>query len=101
MSDSDSELNRLYRAIGDTTRRRIIDELGLRDGQSLFEIYARVVTEHGIGHSRQAFSRHLSVLEEVGIIEVEWRGTTKLHSLNTETLIRLNQSWLSKFEEET
>lgn len=100
MPDLDGELNRLYRAIGDTTRRRIIDELLRRDGQSLFEIYARVVTEHGIGHSRQAFSRHLSVLEEVGIIEVEWRGTTKLHSLNTEPLIRLNESWLSKFEEE-
>ena len=100
MSVADDELNRLHRAVGDTTRRRIIDELRRRSGQSLFEIYARVMSQHGIGHSRQAFSRHLSVLEEVGIIEVEWRGTTKLHSLNTKPLIRLHKSWLSKFEEE-
>lgn len=95
----DHDMNRLYRAIGDTTRRRIIDELAKRDRQSLFEICARVMTKHGIGHSRQAFSRHLSVLEEVGIIEVEWQGTTKLHSLNTAPLVRLTGGWLSKFEE--
>ena len=93
-------MNRLYRAIADTTRRRIIDELAKRDRQSLFEICARVMTKHGIGHSRQAFSRHLAVLEEVGIIEVEWQGTTKLHSLNTAPLTRLTGGWLSKFEDQ-
>lgn len=95
----DHDMNRLYRAIGDTTRRRIIDELAKRDRQSLFEICARVMTRHGIGHSRQAFSRHLSVLEDVGLIEVEWQGTTKLHSLNTAPLSRLAGGWLSKFEQ--
>ncbi len=92
-------MNRVCRAIAEPTRRRIIDELALRDRQSLFEIYARVVSEHGIGHSRQAFSRHLSVLEDVGIIEMAWQGTTKLHSLNTAPLARLLDGWLSRFEE--
>jgi DNA-binding transcriptional ArsR family regulator len=99
MSLSDGDTNSICRAIADTTRRRIIDELALRNRQSLFEIYARVVSQHGIGHSRQAFSRHLSVLEAVGIIEVEWQGTTKLHSLNTAPLARLLGGWLSRFEE--
>ncbi len=92
-------MNRVCRAIAEPTRRRIIDELALRDRQSLFEIYARVVSEHGIGHSRQAFSRHLSVLKDVGIIEMAWQGTTKLHSLNTAPLARLLDGWLSRFEE--
>jgi DNA-binding transcriptional ArsR family regulator len=99
MSFNEDDMNRVCRAIADTTRRRIIDELALRNRQSLFEIYTRVVSEHGIGHSRQAFSRHLSVLEDVGIIEVEWQGTTKLHSLNTAPLARLLDGWLSRFEE--
>ncbi len=99
MADSDDDLNRIFRAISDTTRRRIIDKLALRDRQSLFELYTRVVTEHGIGHSRQAFSRHLSVLETVGIVEVEWHGTTKLHSLNTAPLSRLLGGWIARFEE--
>ena len=100
VNDSDDQLNRLYRAIADTTRRRIIDELGLRERQSLFEIYARVLSEHGINHSRQAFSRHLSTLEEVGIIEVEWEGNTKLHSLNKTPLSNSLSGWIAKFEED-
>ena len=96
---SEDGLNRLYRALGDTTRRRIVDELALRERQSLFEIYTRVVSRHGIGQSRQAFSRHLGVLEDVGIIRVEWRGNTKLHSLDTAPLHQLARGWLSKFEE--
>ncbi len=97
---SEEEMNRVYRALADTTRRRIIDELALRDRQSLFEIYARVMSEHGIDHSRQGFSRHLAALEEVGIIEVEWQGTTKLHSLNTAPLAELTDGWLAKFQEQ-
>lgn len=71
----------------------------MRNRQSLFEIYARVVSDHGVGLTRQAFSRHLSVLEDVGIIEVAWQGTTKLHSLNTASLAKLLDGWLSRFEE--
>ena len=96
---TDDELSRTFRAIGDTTRRRIIDELALGRRQSLFEVYARVVSEHGIGHSRQAFSRHLSVLENVGIIEVEWQGTTKLHSLNAAPIAQLLSGWLDRYRE--
>jgi DNA-binding transcriptional ArsR family regulator len=99
MADSDDETNRLFRALADTTRRRIIDEMLLRDRQSLFEIYTRVVMTHGIGQSRQAFSRHLSVLEEVGILKTEWQATTKFHLINREPLIRLHGAWLSKFGE--
>lgn len=99
MPSGEEDANRAYRAIADTTRRRIIDELARRNRQSLFEIYTRVILKHGLGQSRQAFSRHLSVLEEVGIIEVEWQGTTKLHSLNTTPLHRLLAGWLSRFKE--
>lgn len=97
MPDSDDEANRLFRALGDTTRRLIIDELLVRDRQSLFEIYTRVVTGHGIGQSRQAFSRHLSVLEDVGIIKTEWQGTTKLHSVNVKPINQLRDAWMSRF----
>ena len=93
--ENDEQLNRLFRALGDTTRRRIIDELSRRDRQSLFEVYTRVVTRHGIGQTRQAFSRHLTTLEEVGIIEVEWEGTTKLHTLNTGPIASLQRGWIA------
>ena len=99
MSFTEDEMDRVCRAIADPTRRRIIEELAARDRQSLFEICARLMSGHGIGLSRQGFSRHLSVLEEAGIVEVAWQGTTKLHSLNTAPLARLSAGWLSRFRE--
>jgi DNA-binding transcriptional ArsR family regulator len=97
VNDAEEEASRLFRALADTTRRRIIDELMKRDRQSLFEVYTRVVMAQGLGQSRQAFSRHLSVLEEVGIIRTEWQGTTKLHSVDTGPIARLRGAWLSRF----
>lgn len=99
MTDVDEELNQVFRALGDTTRRRIIDELAARDRQSLFEICARLTAGHGIALTRQAFSRHLTALEAAGIIAVEWQGKTKLHSLNRESLARLNGGWISTYKE--
>jgi DNA-binding transcriptional ArsR family regulator len=97
VADSEVETSRILRALTDVTRRRIIDELMVRDRQSLFELYTRVVSRHGIGQTRQAFSRHLLVLEEVGIVRTEWQGTTKLHSIDTGPLTRLRGGWLTKF----
>ena len=59
------------------------------------------MTERGKRERRSPhLSRHLSELEDLRIIEVEWQGTTKLHSLNTAPLTRLTGGWLSKFEDQ-
>jgi len=99
MTTNDENLNRLFKALGDTTRRIIITELGKRDRQSLFELFSRVVTNHGIGQTRQGFSRHLITLEEAGLIDIDWQGTTKLHRLNTKPIAELKLGWLKSFEE--
>lgn len=100
MTTDDESINRLFRALGDTTRRNIITELGKRDRQSLFELYTRVVSNHGIGQTRQGFSRHLTTLQEAGLIEIEWQGTTKLHSLNANPILQLKSGWLKSLEED-
>lgn len=38
-----------------------IDELAERDGQTLFEICARLTTRHGLGSSRQAISQRIDL----------------------------------------
>ncbi|MEX2962545.1 ArsR/SmtB family transcription factor [Microbulbifer sp. TYP-18] len=96
-SSEERDLSGLFKALGDITRRRIIDELMIRDKQSLFEICSRVSTVHGISSSRQALSRHLAVLESAGIITTEWKGTTKLHTLDKTRLSNLASGWLSTF----
>jgi len=82
-----------FRALADPTRRLILDELAERDGQTLFEICARLATKHGVASSRQAISQHLDVLEAAGLIDT-WRvGRTKLHALNAAPLETMLDRW--------
>ncbi|MFF3934877.1 ArsR/SmtB family transcription factor [Streptomyces phaeofaciens] len=84
----------VFKALADPTRRRILDELTERDGQTLFEICARLVTKHGLGLSRQAISQHLAVLESAGLVRSRRQGRYKFHDLNTEPLERIAHRWL-------
>ncbi|MER6999439.1 metalloregulator ArsR/SmtB family transcription factor [Streptomyces sp. NPDC000410] len=84
----------VFKALADPTRRRILDELVERDGQTLFEICTRLVTKHGLGLSRQAISQHLAVLESAGLVLTRRQGRYKFHDLNTEPLERIVTRWL-------
>jgi DNA-binding transcriptional ArsR family regulator len=84
----------VFKALADPTRRRILDELVERNGQTLFEICARLVTKHGLGLSRQAISQHLAVLESAGLVLSRREGRYKFHDLNTEPLDQIVTRWL-------
>ncbi|MET7860105.1 metalloregulator ArsR/SmtB family transcription factor [Streptomyces sp. NPDC005318] len=84
----------VFKALADPTRRRILDELAERDGQTLFEICTRLVTKHGLGLSRQAISQHLAVLESAELVLSRRQGRYKFHDLNTEPLERIATRWL-------
>lgn len=84
----------VFKALADPTRRRILDELAERDGQSLFEICTRLTTKHGLGLSRQAISQHLAVLESAGLVQARREGRYKFHDLNTEPLEHIVTRWL-------
>ncbi|MFE7429837.1 ArsR/SmtB family transcription factor [Streptomyces sp. NPDC057545] len=84
----------VFKALADPTRRRILDELTERDGQTLFEICTRLVTKHGLGLSRQAISQHLAVLESAGLVLSRRQGRYKFHDLNTGPLDRIATRWL-------
>ncbi|WP_030837564.1 ArsR/SmtB family transcription factor [Streptomyces hygroscopicus] len=84
----------VFKALADPTRRRILDELVERDGQTLFEICGRLMAKHGVGLSRQAISQHLAVLESAGLVMSRRQGRYKYHDLNTEPLKRIVARWL-------
>lgn len=89
----------VFKALSDPTRQAIVDELRERDGQSLFELYARLATNHGLTSSRQAVSQHLDVLEAVGLVTTERKGRYKMLFLNTAPLAPIVESWLAESTE--
>ena len=46
--------------------------------------------------SRQAVTKHLVLLEDVGLIEQEWRGRERLHRL-TATPLQAVDAWLAPY----
>jgi DNA-binding transcriptional ArsR family regulator len=86
----------VFKALADPTRRTILDELTERDGQTLFEICARLATRHGLGSSRQAISQHLEVLEGAGLVGTRREGRYKFHHIDTAPLEPIVKRWLKK-----
>jgi len=86
----------IYKALADRTRRIILDELAERDGQTLFEIGARLASKHQLGSTRQAISQHLGVLEEAGLVRSRREGRYKYHFFNPAPLSEINRRWPRK-----
>lgn len=91
----------VFKALADVTRRTILDELTERDGQTLFEICARLTTRHGLSSSRQAISQHLEVLEAAGLVDSRREGRYKFHHINTAPLEPVVARWLKTPGRET
>ncbi|QBI55221.1 ArsR/SmtB family transcription factor [Streptomonospora litoralis] len=83
----------LFKALGDATRRTILDELADKDGQTLFEICGRLTMKHGLASSRQAISQHLAVLEQAGLVHTRRQGRCKFHHLDTGPLRSIIERW--------
>jgi DNA-binding transcriptional ArsR family regulator len=83
----------VFRALADPTRRAILDELTERDGQTLFELCARLTMKHQLSSSRQAISQHLDVLESAGLVRSRREGRYKFHHLDTSPLRTIVDRW--------
>ena len=84
----------VFEALVAPARRAILDELHERDGQTLFELCARLTMKHGLGLTRQAISQHLDVLESAGLITSERQGKYKLHHIDATPLRTIAERWL-------
>jgi DNA-binding transcriptional ArsR family regulator len=86
----------VFKALADPTRRKILDELAQRDGQTLFEICSRLTMQYQLGSSRQAISQHLEVLIAAGLVTSHREGRYKFHSIDTGPLQRLTDRWRNR-----
>ena len=83
----------IFEAIAAPARRAIVDELHERDGQTLFELCARLTMKHGLALTRQAISQHLAVLESVGLVSTRREGKYKFHHLDVTPLAAITDRW--------
>jgi len=83
----------VFHALAAPARRRILDELRDRDGQTLYELCTRLTMKHGLEMSRQAVSQHLDVLEAAGLVTTQREGRYKFHYLDTSPLRSIAERW--------
>ena len=88
----DTGLDKVFKALGDPSRRQLLDRLRTRNGQTLGEL-----CEH-LDMTRQAVTQHLGVLEAANLVVTIRRGREKLHYLNPVPLQDIYERWIRKFE---
>ncbi len=83
----------VFRALADPVRRRLLDRLRRRDGQTLVELC------RGLPMTRFGISKHLRVLEGAGLVTTRRQGREKLHFLNPVPLRLIHDRWTSQYAE--
>src|SRR6478609_3363147 len=87
------QVDEIFKALADPTRRSLLDELFRRDGQTLSELEERFeMTRFGV-------MKHLKQLEGAGLVVTRRRGREKLHFLNAVPIRLVHDRWVSKYAE--
>jgi uncharacterized protein YndB with AHSA1/START domain/DNA-binding transcriptional ArsR family regulator len=95
MSTQDGdEVDEVFRALADASRRRLLDSLNARNGQSLRELCA------GLDMARQSVSKHLAILEAANLVTTVWRGREKLHYLNAAPISGIAERWINRYDQQ-
>lgn len=87
------DVDRVFKALADPTRRRLLDSLRLANGQTLGELCKQT------DMARQSVTQHLALLEEANLISIVRRGREKLHYLNPVPIHDIQQRWIAPFEQ--
>lgn len=88
----DEAVNDVFRALADPTRRALLDSLFARNGQTLGEMC------EGLAMTRQAVTKHLTLLEDANLVASVKRGRERLHFLNPVPIHEIGERWISKYE---
>jgi DNA-binding transcriptional ArsR family regulator len=82
----------VFRALADASRRVLLDRLHRQNGQTLNELCT------GLDMTRQAVTKHLSILENANLVAVRRQGREKLHFINPVPINDIAERWISKFQ---
>ena len=86
------EMDAVFKALADESRRKLLDVLHKSSGQTLGELCAH------LDMTRQAVTKHLLLLEAANLVAVVWSGREKLHYLNPVSIHEISERWIGKYE---
>lgn len=89
-----TDQDKVFKALSDTSRRKLLDRLHEEGGLSLGELCEK----HDM--SRQAVTKHLALLETANLVVTKKQGREKLHYLNPMPISEIYSRWIGKFEQE-
>ena len=87
-----ADLDKVFRALADPGRRRLLDRLHANNGQTLGQLCKHLTM------TRQAVSKHLQQLEAANLVATVRRGRHKLHYLNPVPIVDIADRWIHKYE---
>ncbi len=84
-------MDEVFKALSDPSRRRLLDRLNARNGQSLTELCA------DLDMARQSVTKHLALLEAASLVTTVRRGREKLHYLNPAPINDIADRWINQY----
>jgi DNA-binding transcriptional ArsR family regulator len=84
--------DKVFKALGDPSRRKVLDLLHANNGQTL-----AALCEH-LDMKRQSASQHIDILIDANLVSVVWKGREKLHFINPVPIHDVYERWVRKFE---
>jgi len=85
-------MDAIFRALADPSRRRLLDRLNERNGQTLRDLGS------GLDMARQSVTKHLAILEAANLITTLRRGREKLHYLNPAPINDIAERWIHQYD---
>jgi len=83
----------VFKALADSSRRKLLDRLRQKNGQTLGELC------DGLEMTRQAVAKHLRVLRKGDLVSWRREGRERLHFINPVPINEIAERWISKFEQ--
>jgi DNA-binding transcriptional ArsR family regulator/uncharacterized protein YndB with AHSA1/START domain len=87
------EMDAVFKALADPSRRQLLDRLNAQSGQTLRELCA------GLDMARQSVSKHLAVLEAAALVVTVRQGREKLHYLNAAPITEISERWINRYDQ--
>ena len=90
---SEDELDPIWKALSDETRRGILDLLrkGSRTTTEIVDAFPKL--------SRFGVMKHIEVLREAGLVNTREEGRQRVNSLNAVPIRRIYERWVSRYED--